>query len=109
MRSKRNRHKCDRRDYDRTRKVLWLCISTHNGLKVQEAKALRYELRGRNEWLKFCYDPLVYISQEDIDRHFENTRIWEKDDYPFNCIRCGWMIHLHVHTVVMEQYATMRG
>ena len=88
MRSKRNRHKCkDRRDYDRTRRKFYgFVYRLHNGcLKVQEAKALRYELRGRNEWLKFCYDPLVYISQEDIDRHFENT-IWEKDDYPFNCI-----------------------
>jgi hypothetical protein len=28
---------------------------------------------------------LVYISQEDIDRHFKNS-LWEKDDYPFNCI-----------------------
>ena len=88
MRSKINRWQCSQRKkrHRNYRKFYGFVYRLHNGcLKVQEAKALRYELRGRNEWFKFCYDPLVYISQEDIDRHFENT-IWEKDDFPFNCI-----------------------
>ena len=88
MRSERNRYKCkDRRDYDRThRKFYGFVYRLHNNcLKIEEKKALRYQLRARDIWLGYCYDPLVYITQADIDRHFKNT-IWEKDDYPFNCI-----------------------
>ena len=42
----------DRRD---DRAFYGFVYRLHNGcLKVQEAKALRYELRERNDWLKFC-------------------------------------------------------
>lgn len=86
MRSKRNRRNCrDRRHYDRTyRKFYGFVYRLHNNcLKEHERQVLRRQLN--STWLKCPYDPLVYISQEDIDRHFKNS-LWEKDDYPFNCI-----------------------
>jgi len=92
MRSKANREKSKLKFWDRTGfdkqeiKFYGFVYRLHNNcLKECEIKALGYRLRDENSWLKYCYDPLVYISQEDIDRHFKNT-IWEKNDYPFNCI-----------------------
>jgi len=92
MRSEANREKSKWKHWHRTGffkkdiKFYGFVYRLHNGcLKDHEVKALGYRLRDENTWLKYCYDPLVYITQEDIDRHFENT-LWEKDDYPFNCI-----------------------
>lgn len=92
MRSEANREKSKRKHWHRTGffkkdiKFYGFVYRLHNGcLKDHEIKALGYRLRDENTWLKYCYDPLVYITQEDIDRHFKNT-LWEKDDYPFNCI-----------------------
>ena len=92
MRSKANRRKSElklwkRTGFDRQEiKFYGFVYRLHNGcLKDHEIKALGYRLRDENTWLKYCYDPLVYISKEDIDRHFKNT-LWEKNDYPFNCI-----------------------
>jgi hypothetical protein len=92
MRSKANREKSKLKFWDRTGfdkqeiKFYGFVYRLHNNcLKECEIKALGYRLRDENSWLKYCYDPLVYITQENIDRHFRNT-LWEKDDYPFNCI-----------------------
>jgi len=86
VRSERNRRNCrDRRHYDRTYRKFYGFVYRlqNNCLKKHERQVLRYQLS--STWLKCPYDPLVYISQEDIDRHFKNS-LWEKDDYPFNCI-----------------------
>ena len=92
MRSKVNRKKSRLKLWNRTGfdkqqiKFYGFVYRLHNNcLKEHEIKALKYRLREENTWLKYCYDPLVYISQKDIDRHFKNT-LWEKNDYPFNCI-----------------------
>ena len=92
MRSKANREKSKLKFWDRTGfdkqeiKFYGFVYRLHNNcLKECEIKALGYRLRDENDWLKYCYDPLVYITQEDIDFHFKNT-LWEKNDYPFNCI-----------------------
>jgi len=92
MRSKANREKSKWKHWHRTGffkkdiKFYGFVYRLHNGcLKDHEMEGLRYTLREEDNWQKYCYDPLVYITQEDIDRHFKNT-LWEKDDYPFNCI-----------------------
>jgi hypothetical protein len=92
MRSKANREKSKWKHWHRTGffkkdiKFYGFVYRLHNGcLKDHEMEGLKYTLREEDNWQKYCYDPLVYITQKDIDRHFKNT-LWEKDDYPFNCI-----------------------
>ena len=92
MRSKANREKSKWKHWHRTGffkkdiKFYGFVYRLHNRcLKEHEKKSVFDCYREDSYSFEYCYDPLVYITQEDIDRHFENT-LWEKDDYPFNCI-----------------------
>ena len=89
MRSKRNRHKCkDRRDYDRTRRKFYgFVYRLHNkDLKDNEKIPLRFQLEVNSWTLENCYHPLRYISQEEINTHYNNPEIWESREYRNPCI-----------------------
>ena len=89
MRSKRNRHKCkDRRDYDRTRRKFYgFVYRLHNkDLKDNEKIPLRFQLEVNSWTLENCYHPLRYISQEEINTHYNNPETWESREYRNPCI-----------------------
>jgi len=51
----------------------------HNGcLKKHEMEELGDKIRRENYWLKYCYDPVVFISQEHINKHFKSSRHLQK-------------------------------
>ncbi len=89
MRSKRNRYKCkNRRDYDRThRKFYGFVYRLHNkDLKDNEKIPLRFQLEVNSWTLENCYHPLRYISQEEINTHYNNPETWESREYRNPCI-----------------------
>lgn len=89
MRSKRNRHKCRReKEWDRRhRKFYGFVYRLHNkDLKDNEKIPLRSELEFNSWTLENCYHPLRYISQEEIDSHFNNPETWESKEFKNPCI-----------------------
>lgn len=90
MRSKRNRHKCkDRRDYDRTRRKFYgFVYRLHNkDLKDNEKIPLKFQLEVNSWTLENCYHPLRYISQQEINTHFNNPETWESKEFRNPCIQ----------------------
>ena len=90
MRSKRNRHKCkDRIDYDRTRRKFYgFVYRLHNkDLKDNEKIPLKFQLEVNSWTLENCYHPLRYISQQEINTHFNNPETWESKEFRNPCIQ----------------------
>jgi len=89
VRSKRNRNKCRReKDWDRRYRKFYGFVYRlqNNDLKDNEKVPLRYDLKYESWTLKDCYQPLQYISQEEIDAHFNNPETYESGSYRKPCI-----------------------
>ena len=81
MRSEANRRKHYRNKLMRKREVKFygFVYRLHNGcLKKHEMEELGDKIRRENYWLKYCYDPVVFISQEHINKHFKSSRHLQK-------------------------------
>ena len=85
MRSEANREKSKWKHWHRTGffkeevKFYGFVYRLHNScLKEHEMEKLRDKIRRENYWLKYCYDPIVFISQEHIDKHFKRSRQLQK-------------------------------
>tara|TARA_R110002033_G_scaffold1201_1_gene11332 strand:- start:48 stop:773 length:726 start_codon:yes stop_codon:yes gene_type:complete len=81
MRSKANRRKHYQYKLMRKREVKFcgFVYRLHNGcLKKHEMEELGDKIRRENYWLGYCYDPIVFISQEYIDKHFKSSRHLQK-------------------------------
>jgi len=94
MRSEANRKKSKWKHWDRTGffkeevKFYGFVYRLQNkDLKDNEKIPLRFPL-GVNSWtLENCYHPLRYISQEEINTHFNNPETWESKDFRNPCIQ----------------------
>lgn len=89
MRSEANRKKSKWKHWDRTGffkeevKFYGFVYRLQNkDLKENE----KFALRDCNylDWLEQCYKPLVYISEDDIEKHYKESS--EKNHYPRPCI-----------------------
>ena len=90
MRSKKNRNKCRReKEWDRRhRKFYGFVYRLHNkDLKDNEKIPLKFQLEVNSWTLENCYHPLRYISQEEIDSHFNNPETWESREFKNPCIQ----------------------
>ena len=89
MRSKINRWQCRQRKerHRNYRKFYGFVYRLHNkDLKDNEKPPLKYDLKYESWTLKDCYQPLRYISQEEIDAHFNNPETYESGSYRKPCI-----------------------
>lgn len=87
MRSKWNRDKCRRdKEWDRRHRKFYGFVYRlqNNYLKESETLALGLMLRSDN--IRKCYHPLRWISQEEIDSHYNNPETWESGEFDFPCI-----------------------
>ena len=48
---------------------------------------MKYELKVNSWTLENCYHPLRYISQEEINTHFNNPETWESKEFRNPCIQ----------------------
>lgn len=85
MRSKANREKSKWKHWHRTGffkeevKFYGFVYRLHNGcLKEHEMEELGDKIRRESYWLEYCYDPVVFISQEYIEKHFKSSRGLQK-------------------------------
>lgn len=90
MRSGKNRDKCRRKkERDRRhRKFYGFVYRLHNkDLKDNEKIPLKFQLEVNSWTLENCYHPLRYISQQEINTHFNNPETWESKEFRNPCIQ----------------------
>jgi hypothetical protein len=90
VRSKKNRNKCRReKEWDRRhRKFYGFVYRLHNkDLKDNEKIPLKFQLEVNSWTLENCYHPLRYISQQEINTHFNNPETWESKEFRNPCIQ----------------------
>jgi hypothetical protein len=85
VRSKKNRDKCrSEKEWDRRHRKFYGFVYRLHNKDLKDNEKLHLKDCPYLDWLEQCYKPLVYISKDEIERHYKKS--FEKNHYSKPCI-----------------------